>query len=333
MKNSEIYRRTLKFSVMRLVRTILCVIMLAALPLITFVATGLAGLDEAAQLAATGVAFIVALIVFYLVAHYGGYLLTAGQVAMITEGVATGELPEDTYAAGKRAVKSRFATASVYYGLWSVTRAITTEISSGMNAIARGIDGEDNAGAASIIAGIISAIVSVVLEYLNYCSLGWVFLHSEQSAFKSTCDGAVIYFQNWKTLMKNSAKVIAITIVSLALIGGAFFGVAYLLLGSIEPLTAVLADIDAAATLEDGTAVPAGTSLIVLCAVIALVLWGGIHGAFVKPYILVSVMRRYIEAGRADTPQVDVYEKLSGMSKGFKKALGRAEQEGAPSAA
>lgn len=54
-----------------------------------------------------------------------------------------------------------------------------------------------------------------------------------------TCDGAVIYVQNWKTLMKNSAKVIAITIVSLALIGGAFFGVAYLLLGSIEPLTAV----------------------------------------------------------------------------------------------
>ena len=88
MKNSEIYRRTLKFSVMRLVRTILCVIMLVALPLITFVATGLAGLDEVVQLAATGVAFIVALIAFYLIAHYGGYLLTAGQVAMITEGVA-----------------------------------------------------------------------------------------------------------------------------------------------------------------------------------------------------------------------------------------------------
>ena len=257
---------------------------------------------------------------------------TAGQVAMITEGVATGELPEDTYAAGKRAVRNRFATASVYYGLWSVTRAITNEISSGMNALARGIDGDNKEGAASIIAAIISTIVSVVLEYLNYCSLGWVFLHNEQSAFKSTCDGAVICFQNWKTLMKNSAKVIAITIVSLALIGGAFFGVAYLTLGSIEPLTSVLSQIDATATFEDGTAVPAGTSLIVLCAVIALVLWSGIHGAFVKPCILVSVMRRYIEAGRADTPQVDVYEKLSGMSKGFKKALDRAGEE-APSAA
>ena len=332
VKNSEIYRRTLKFSVMRLVRTVLCLVLLAALPLVAFVATGMAGLDEMVQLAATGVAFIIALIFFYVVAHYGGYLLTAGQVAMITEGVATGQLPEDTYEAGKRAVKSRFATASVYYGLWSVTKAITNEISAGMNAIARGIDGDNQNGAASVIAGIISAVVSVVLEYLNYCSLGWVFLHGEQSAFKSTCDGAVVYFQNWKTLMKNSAKVIAITLVSLTLIGGAFFGIAYLVLGSIEPLTAVLSQIDATATLGDGTAVPAGTSLIVLCAVIALVLWGGIHGAFVKPYILVSVMRRYIEAGLADTPQVDVYEKLSGMSKGFKKALDRAE-EGAPSAA
>ena len=126
MKNSEIYRRTLKFSVIRLVRTVLCVILLAVLPLAAFVGTGVAGLDEMIQLAATGVAFIVALIIFYVVAHYGGYLLTAGQVAMITEGVATGELPEDTYTAGKQAVKSRFATASVYYGLWSITRAITT---------------------------------------------------------------------------------------------------------------------------------------------------------------------------------------------------------------
>ena len=333
MKNSEIYRRTLKFSVMRLMKTVVCTVVLAALPLVTFLVVGsIPGVDETMLLAATGIAFIVGLIAFYLVAHYGGYLLTAGQVAMITQAVATDELPDDAYAAGKQAVRRRFVTASVYYGIWNVTKAITNEVSSGMNAIARGIDGDNQNGAASVIAGIISAVVGVVLEYLNYCSLGWVFLHEEQSAFKATCDGAVIYFKNWKTLMKNSAKVIAITLVSLALIGGAFFGIAYLVLGSIEPLTSVLAEIDATATLEDGTAVPAGTSLIVLCAVIALVLWSGIHGAFVKPYILVSVMRRYVEAGRASTLEFAEYDKLAGMSKGFKKALDRAGEE-APSVA
>ncbi len=229
-------------------------------------------------------------------------------------------------------MRRKFATASVYYGLWNITKAITNEVSAGMNALARGIDGENTAGPASIIAGIISTVVGVVLEYLNYCSLGWVFLNESQSAFKSTCDGAVIYFQNWKTLMKNAGKVIFVTLVSLAIIGGAFFGVAYLLLSGIEPLTSVLSEIDAAATLEDGTTLPAGTTLLVLCGIIALILWSSIHGAFIKPYLLVSVMRRYIDAGRGTKPQVDVYEKLSGMSKGFKHALDQAGGTSVPAA-
>ena len=200
-----------------------------------------------------------------------------------------------------------------------------------MNALARGIDGDNTTGPASIIASIVSTVVSGCSS-TNYCSLGWVFLHKEQSAFKSTCDGAAIYFQNWKTLTKNSAKVIAITIVSLALIGGAFFGVAYLLLGSIEPLTAVLADIDAAATLEDGAPFPQDVADRAVRRHRADSV-GRPPRRLREAYILVSVMRRYIEAGRTDTPQVDVYEKLFGMSKASKSPRPRAEQEGAASAA
>ncbi len=93
MKNLEIYRRTLKFSVVRLVRNVACILMLAALPAAAYFATAIAGLDETIQAAAAGIAFIVALVIFYLIAHFGGYLLTAGQVAMITRGIATGSLP------------------------------------------------------------------------------------------------------------------------------------------------------------------------------------------------------------------------------------------------
>ena len=168
-------------------------------------------------------------------------------------------------------MRRKFATASVYYGLWNITKAITNEVSAGMNALARGIDGGNTAGPASIIAGIISTVVGVVLEYLNYCSLGWVFLNESQSAFKSTCDGAVIYFQNWKTLMKNAGKVIAVSLVSLAIIGGAFFGIAYLVIGSIAPLMEVLSSIDAAAPLGDGSPTPEGTTFMIVCAIVALV--------------------------------------------------------------
>lgn len=325
MGNVGIYRKTLRFSVMRLLVTILGIFIIVALPLATFLIT--AGMSEVACAVATFVAFIVGIVVFALIIRYCGYLFTAAQVAMITEGVSKGTLPDDVYAAGKQAVKRRFVTASVYFALWSITKAITSQITAGLNALGRVADAGNNAGPASTVAGIVSTVISVVLEYLNYCSLGWVFLNANQSPFKSTCDGAVVYFQNWKTLLQNAGKVIGITVVSLVVIGGAFFGLGYLAFGSIPSMTAVLADIDAAATLDDGSAVPPGTSLIILCVIVALLLWGGIHSAFVKPFILISVMRRYIEAGLANPPKVDLYGKLAGMSAGFRKALERDKEE------
>lgn len=325
MGNVEIYRKTLRFSVMRLLVTILGIFIIVALPLATFLIT--AGMSEVACAVATFVAFIVGIVVFALIIRYCGYLFTAAQVAMITEGVSKGTLPDDVYAAGKQAVKRRFVTASVYFALWSITKAITNQITAGLNALGRVADAGNNAGPASTVAGIVSTVISVVLEYLNYCSLGWVFLNASQSPFKSTCDGAVVYFQNWKILLQNAGKVIGITAVSLVVIGGAFFGLGYLAFGSIPSMTAILADLDASATLDDGSAVPPGTSLIILCVIVALLLWGGIHSAFVKPFILISVMRRYIEAGLANPPKVDLYGKLAGMSAGFRKALERDKEE------
>lgn len=325
MGNVEIYRKTLRFSVMRLLVTILGIFIIVALPLATFLVT--AGMSEVACAVATFVVFIVGIVVFVLIIRYCGYLFTAAQVAMITEGVSKGTLPDDVYAAGKQAVKRRFVTASVYFALWSITKAITNQITAGLNALGRVADAGNNAGPASTVAGIVSTVISVVLEYLNYCSLGWVFLNADHSPFKSTCDGAVVYFQNWKTLLQNAGKVIGITAVSLVVIGGAFFGLGYLAFGSIPSLTAVLADLDASATLDDGSAVPPGTSLIILCVVVALLLWRGIRSAFVKPFILISVMRGYIEAGLANPPKVDLYGKLAGMSAGFRKALERDKEE------
>ena len=325
MGNVEIYRKTLRFSVMRLLVTILGIFIIVALPLATFLVT--AGIGEVACAVATFVAFIAGIVVFVLIIRYCGYLFTAAQVAMITEGVSKGTLPDDVYAAGKQAVKRRFVTTSVYFALWSITKAITNQITAGLNALGRVADAGNNAGPASTVAGIVSTVISVVLEYLNYCSLGWVFLNADHSPFKNTCDGAVVYFQNWKTLLQNAGKVIGITAVSLVVIGGAFFGLGYLAFGSIPSLTAVLADLDASATLDDGSAVPPGTSLIILCVVVALLLWGGIRSAFVKPFILISVMRRYIEAGLANPPKVDLYGKLAGMSAGFRKALERDKEE------
>ena len=44
-------------------------------------------------------------------------------------------------------------------------------------------------------------------------------MKDEQSAFKSAADGVVIYFQNWKSLLKSSAKGTGITIVAELAVG------------------------------------------------------------------------------------------------------------------
>lgn len=310
MKNSEIYKRTLRFSWMNVLVKLIGVVIMLALPTIAFALTASQG--EVVAVAATSVAFIVGLVLFALIARYIGYLYTAGQIAMMTEGIANGELPADVYAAGKQRVKQKFVTASVYFALMSIIGAISAQITNAINAVA---------GSNNPVGNALSMVISVVLTYVNYCSLGWVFLHDEQSSFKSTCDGAVIYFQNWKTLLKNAAKIIGFTLISLVVIGGIFSVMAFFVLGAIPPVVQALSVVDE--ILE----VDANVSFYVSCVIVGVILWYIPHSALVQPYILVSVLRSYIEAGMANPPKVDVYDKLTNISRSFRKALDKAERE------
>ena len=310
MKNSEIYKRTLRFSWMNVLVKLIGVVIMLALPTIAFALTASQG--EMVAVAATSIAFIVGLVLFALIARYIGYLYTAGQIAMMTEGIATGELPADVYAAGKQRVKQKFVTASVYFALMSIIGAISAQITNAINAVA---------GSNNPVGNALSMVISVVLTYVNYCSLGWVFLHDEQSSFKSTCDGAVIYFQNWKTLLKNAAKIIGFTLISLVVIGGIFSVMAFFVLGAIPPVVQALSVVDE--ILE----VDANVSFYVSCVIVGVILWYIPQSALVQPYILVSVLRSYIETGMANPPKVDVYGKLTNISRSFRKALEKAERE------
>lgn len=129
-------------------------------------------MSEVACAVATFVAFIVGIAGAVRPHHPLLPVSTAAQVAMITEGVSKGTLPDDVYAAGKQAVKRRFVTASVYFALWSITKAITNQITASLNALGRVADAGSNAGPASTVAGIVSTVISVVLEYQSR-SLGW----------------------------------------------------------------------------------------------------------------------------------------------------------------
>ena len=48
-------------------------------------------------------------------------------------------------------------------------------------------------------------------------------------------------------------------------------------------------------------------------------MWGIIHSTFVRPFILVGVLRNYIESGKNEKFSKEDFDKLEGKSKKFKK--------------
>ena len=60
--------------------------------------------------------------------------------------------------------------------------------------------------------------------------------------------------------------------------------------------------------------------MMIVCAVIlGVMVWSVLHGAFVKPFVLVGVLRNYILSGMDDVPNEASFRMLAGKSKKFDK--------------
>ena len=112
MDNKAIYKKTIGFSLWRVLWDLL-----ATVAFFGFIAAGVVIADKAANQPLIGLAIGAVLggVASWLILHFVAYTYKAGQIAMMTEGVTTGKLPENTIAAGRKVVKERFATVTAYY--------------------------------------------------------------------------------------------------------------------------------------------------------------------------------------------------------------------------
>jgi len=317
MTNREIYRKTLTFSLRRMLIDFLAFLLLGA-----FCTAGFFLMDKLNNKGLIGlvIGLVIGLIVLAIILRFVSYKYKAGQIAMMTKGVTEGTLPEDVLGEGKAAVKERFTTVAAFFAVTGVIKGIFNQLSRGLTSVGNAIGGD----AGGTVGSVIGSGVQTVVGYLCDCCLGWVFYRKEQKTTKATCEGAVLFFKHGKTLIKNVGRIFGISLLFLILIGGAFFGIFFgifsMLPGTFELLTAEIAE--AAVRLE--TTLPAFFSdpknvTIVAAAIAALIVWGIIHSAFVRPFILVGVLRNYMESGMNDIPTEETFAMLDGKSVKFKK--------------
>ena len=317
MDNKEIYKKTLTFSLRRFLWD--------AASLVIIIVVAAAGFFLAEKLASQGliglvVGIVIGIIVVAIASHFVSYVFKAGQIAMMTKAIADGKLPDDVYGEGKKIVKERFLTVAAYYAVTGVIKGIFNELGRAITAVGQAVGGDNGGAVGSTISGVIQTIVG----YLCDCCLGWVFYKKDEKATKATLEGAVLFFKHGKTLMKNLGRVFGIGILSFVVIGGVFFGVFYLITlampGVFEGLAAEFANIAASGEVEMPEFLTNAQNLMLIAAGIGgLTMWGIIHSVFVRPFVLVGVLRNYIESGKNEKISDADFAELDKKSKKFAK--------------
>ncbi len=319
MDNMAVYKKTLGFSLRRLGWDVLSVLILGAVCVGGFLIA-----DKATDNGLIGllIGLVIGLGVLVVLLRWVSYQYKAGQIAMMTRGVTEGTLPDDVISEGKKAVKERFLTVAAFFAVTRVIKGVFNEVGRVITKAGESLGGDTG----STIGSVISSIISVVVSYLCDCCLGWVFFRSDVKSAQATCEGAVLFFRHWKTLAKNMARVFIFGLISLAVIGGVFFGIAYLIFSRFPAWFVMLAKEFAESAAKDSTEsagwqllTDPGSLTLISAAVVGVIFWSILHSVFIKPFVLTGVLRNYIASGINNIPEESSFAELDSKSKKFRK--------------
>ena len=317
MTNFQVYRKTLSFSLLMFLVDLLILVVIGggatAGFFIGFNAVSASGDAQA-------VAGIVGLLIGFIIGIIGAVLINifilnrikAAQIAMMVKGVTEGNLPDKTFHAGFEEVKGRFGSITLFFFITNAIKSIFRQIGRGINKVGTVLGG--NTG--NTITSAIDSAIQTLIGYLCDCCLGWILFRKDQNAARAGCEGAVIFFRSGKTLFRNIGRIFGMGILSFLVIGGALFGLNYLIFSSVPQLSQALFEAVQKIMTEDGGTVPEILSTpalvnVVISIFIAVFMWSALHSVLVRPFILVGVMRNYMAAGQASMPTEAEFEEVA----------------------
>lgn len=245
--------------------------------------------------------------------RYVLYIVKVAHISVIVELLTTGKVPEgkSQVAHGKEMVTQNFGSANAAFALDLVIAGAVKQIQRWINRIGNVfsfIPGSKN------IIGIINAIMSVSLNYIDEAIFSYIILRKRQgfqeSAWKSGCDGVVLYAQSWKGILKTSIGSVVFIFVLNA--------VTFLI--SIFPLLLL-----SKALSKNNPEL--GFFFGIIALVLAVVFMTVIKRAVVDPVVTIAMIRSYQISIEGMQPQVDMHNKLLKVSSKFKNLFTKSQEE------
>lgn len=316
MTNIQVYRKTLSFSLVEFLVSLLALFIIAATTSAGFFLFS-KQLDQA--LVGLVIGFLVGVLISVVIKIFLNNRVKAAQIAMMTKGVVEDALPEHTFKEGFVEIKGRFGKITAFFFITNAIKGIFRQIGRGINRIGTAIGGDTG----NAVTSAVDSAIQTLIGYLCDCCLGWILFRKDENAAKAGCEGAVIFFKHGKTLIRNIGRIFGMGLLSFVLVGGAFFGLFYLVFTQFPNMfTALASEITKA-----GGDVPEFLTdpvvLTIFVSVIAgIVLWSVLHSVLVRPFILVGVLRNFMAAGQKDMPSEEDFKELDSRSTRFAKLHG-----------
>jgi len=231
-----------------------------------------------------------------------GYGVRVGHIAVLTETIKTGVLPENQVVYGKTKVVERIGTAATFFILNKLVDRAVQQLQRAVR------------GAASLLGampGMIKlvkfaeTVVKVALKYVDECCIAWIFYGPpEQSAWKGALDGVTIYAQSWKKVLGSAVKTALIVMLLTTGIGLLIFIIfSALLSNALSGWWTFFA--------------------LVTGAVFAFI----IKQVFIDSWIMIRMLLTFLEVAPSTELRIDMYGKLSSMSPAFRDLTNRAQSE------
>ncbi len=241
--------------------------------------------------------FIIGLGAWRFVKSYLLYMIKAGHVAVVSELVVKGTLPEGISQTefAKNMVKKYFLTANA---MWVLDNLIRKAVKDAQSLLTKFGEWLSAIPGMSLVVSIVQVFVGVLLNYTDEAIFGYIFHKNNSNVGKSAADGVVIYIQSWKEMTK-SAGAVTLGLISYFLVTA---GTVYAFFVGFEALGI-------------NPVIPAALVL----GVFLFVKW-----VFVDTLVMIYMVSHYLAVAMNQTPAVDIYQKLQGISKRFGKLIGTA---------
>ena len=257
------------------------------------------------------VGFIVGVLLAMIYHTFVSTIFHSGFIAVISKTIVNNKIPDKIFSEALKESKSRFSSVITFFLVSSAIRGTVASINDSITRVSGRIGGS----VASGISSAISSGINTMLNYLSDCCLAWIFYKKDLKTGKAAIEGVAVFFKHKQALFANAKRIFLTGLISFVSIAGVFFGIYFLILYLNPNISTAVSN---AIVNSFNNVDPALASNVLFPIIFSLVLaiftWAIMHSAFVRPFVLIGVIREFMIAGIKDKPTEEEIMKAKDMS-------------------